>query len=971
MKERKLIKLMALIAGLWVLCGSTLNVLCAEPEDEGFIIDADEVLEDTEGGYFETPGKGAVTIASEDVSFGSIKNALNGNGGYAAQSAYSLKEAQAVSSSFPYRYTESEDIIAYFGAKYPVNRNQNPYGSCWAHSAMALTEFYMINHDITDKGVDIDLSELHTVYYCYRQGTASIAGDTGDAVSYTGSEGIVDCGGNLDFASQTMMNGRGAVSEDLLPYTYATQMNMGFYAPEGIEYNCDARLKNAMEINIANSTLIKQCIMENGAVGISIYASDDCYDSVNNSYFCATQTKTNHAICLVGWDDDFPKESFKASAGAIPEKDGAWLVRNSWNNGADVLSYNNYFWISYEDTSLTQPNGSTQKSAWTFEITDPAEVPENNYFYTSQIHSKSYITVPYSANVYTANSGADYEELKAVSFDVFGLDTDGTEIEVSVYRSVNPQKGPASGIKADAATTTAVLYLDGKYTIDLKESVIVKNGESFAVVIKRSDDRSVVYERAYSRANGIAYEVGCDAGQSFYSSDGEKWTDVLGSSTSSKRSNFVINALTSDYFGTVPDPGPGPGPSEPVSAFSPVPDMEGETLYLVKGQSFDIDQTESWQSEDAKVVSIKGNTFKAVNTGHTLVKSMSGREYEIYVCAPHFAKKSYLVDSGESFKADDLIFITADGSDMGENYQVYYYSSDPSVAKVEEGEVKALSGGRAVLYAVVNSKVYKTTIKVTESGRTVSLKSKDDEMVLSPLQSVKLSLPGVSFKNTSWTSDNGMKVYRTGRGFADGVVYISPFGKITAIGSGETHLSCSNGVHISVTVTEPAEREIYINAEKSKKLKISGVSAAKADWSIEGENGVLELRSNGKIKALCPGVGVVKCVYDPYKTKGSGFTYIFKIYSEKPALETDGSLKATGTDSYSLSLKAGEEYRIGLAEDNGALLYQPAVFKSSNALAAYADENGTVYALKPGSTRLTAKINGRTVRIKVKVTEAL
>ncbi len=970
MKERKLVGLLALILGIWVLCGSTLSALCAEPEDEGFIIDEEEVIEDTEGGYFETPGKGAVTLTSEYVSFDNIKNGISGSSGLTVQSASSLKETQTVSSNFPYPYYEGEKIIDYFTGKYPVNRNQNPYGSCWAHSAMALTEFYMINHGLTDKGVDIDLSELHTVYYCYRQGTPSIAGDSGDIVSYTGSEGIVDCGGNLDFASQTMMNGRGAVSEDLLPYSvYAVEMNSGFYNPEGIEYNCDARLKNAMEINIDNTALIKQCIMENGAVGVSIHAADTYYNPENNCYFCSTQTKTNHAICLVGWDDDFSREYFKASAGAIPENDGAWLVRNSWNNGADVLSYHNYFWISYEDSGLAKPNGSTQKSAWTFEITDPADVPENNYFYTSQIHSKSYINVPYSANIYTANSGADYEELKAVSFDVFGLDTNGTEIEITVYKSVDPQKGPASGKIAGNATTKATIYLDGKYTIDLKESVIVKAGESFAVVIKRSDNRSIVYERAYSRSNGIAYEVGCDAGQSFYSSDGENWTDILGSSTSSKRSNFVINALTSDYYGTVP--GPGPDPQKNVSSFSPVPDLGAEVLYLVKGQSFGLDTVENWQSEEEKIVRISGSTLTARNTGHTIVRSVGGREYEVYVCAPHFAKKSYPMNSGDSINADDLLFITADGVNMREHYPVYYYSSDPAVVKIEAGEVKALSEGRAVLYAVVNSRVYKTAIKVTERGRTVSLQSRNDEIVLSPLQSVKLSLSGVSFKNVNWTSDNGMKIYKTGKGYADGVVYISPSGKITAIGVGETELTCSNGVKINVRVPEPVQREVFLNVDKRKNLKVSGVPSGKANWSIEGTAGPLELWGNGKIRMHNTGESMVKCVYDPYKTEGSGFTFRFKIYAEKPYLQNDGELKTISTNSYSLSLAAGEEYCIVIAEDTGARLYQPAVFKSSNALTAYADENGTIHALKPGTAKLVAKINGRTVRIKVKVTEAL
>ena len=69
---------------------------------------------------------------------------------------------------------EKDEIIDYFTGKYPNTRSQSPYGTCWAHSAAALSEFYMINHELGDKdgvevGKNIDQSELQLAYFCYHQ----------------------------------------------------------------------------------------------------------------------------------------------------------------------------------------------------------------------------------------------------------------------------------------------------------------------------------------------------------------------------------------------------------------------------------------------------------------------------------------------------------------------------------------------------------------------------------------------------------------------------------------------------------------------------------------------------------------------------------------------------------------------------------------------------------------------------------
>ena len=971
MKRRWPFRLLTIALSIVMQVNAGRPSFAAEPDEPDYGTDllneADADNEEEVSGYFEIPGKGEVSRVDEDISLDKIDSDLVDGAAAVNTEIMNLKEQAEIPAAFPYEYTSSDEIRTYFTEKYPVNRDQNPYGSCWAHSAMALTEFYMINHGLVDTGTGTDLSELHVAYYCYYQGTPSIAGDTGDKVSFDGRGGILNAGGNLDFASQTLMNGRGAVSEDAAPYTYADELNNGTYAPLGIEYSSVARLKNAREINIENRSLIKQCITENGIVGVSIYALDSCYNSEYNCYYCATHVNTNHAVALVGWDDAFPKEYFKASGSSVPEENGAWLVRNSWNNGSDCLSYFNYFWISYEDSSLTQPNGTAQKSAWTFDIALPEDMPENNYFYTSQIHSKSYILKPYCANIYTACSGAAYEDIEAVSFDALGLEADGTGYEISIYTGVDPLKGPASGKKAENATTTGTLYLDGKYTIDLKESVAVKKGESFAVVVKRTDDKTICYERAYSRSNGINYTVGCKKGQSYYSADGVEWTDVVGSSTTNTRSNFVINALTSDHEGD----GPDPVPEKVLSAFDPIPDMSGDAIFLVKGQRFDVDPSEDWRSENNKIAYInKSSQLVGRKEGKTLIKSRNGKTYEIYVTVPRFTQKSISLVSGEELELDNRMFVCVDGVDMRDSYPVYYYSSMPSVVKVEDGKAYGLSEGSATVSAVIGSKTVRLKINVTDRRKNVKISKSGDAIVLSPMQSHKLSLKGYAFKKAVWSSDKGMSACEQAGGFADSVVHVSSNGTITAIGSGTTRLICSNGLRLEVTVPEPSLREIYLKTGAKKRIRIKGVKNSAATWTYDENSGVISLSAKGTVKGCSAGCVSVNAHYAPFDIEGSGFDIPVNVYVEEPVLEEGVGLKQKSAYTYTLTIKEGDRYELGYRDDKGYALYQRPVYKSSKPLCAFADENGTVYAYKAGNTTISTRINGKVLKIRVKVVEA-
>lgn len=95
-----------------------------------------------------------------------------------------------------------------------------------------------------------------------------------------------------------------------------------------------AHLQNAYRINVKEQPdVVKQQIMEHGAVGASYthyYAGEN---HLNNSYYDMqgiVSSGGGHAVMIVGWDDDYSKDNFATTT--KPSNNGAWLIRNSWGD---------------------------------------------------------------------------------------------------------------------------------------------------------------------------------------------------------------------------------------------------------------------------------------------------------------------------------------------------------------------------------------------------------------------------------------------------------------------------------------------------------------------------------------------------------------------------------------------------------------------------------------------------------------
>ncbi|MDI9632897.1 MAG: lectin like domain-containing protein [Methanolinea sp.] len=249
---------------------------------------------------------------------------------------------------------------------------------------------------------------------------------------------------------------------------------------------------------------LKAAILQNGAVYSSIRWERSYYSPEKCSYYYPGSSIQNHAVVIVGWDDDYHRENFAVT----PPGDGAFIVRNSW--GAE-WGDGGYFYVSYYDTVIGR------------ELVQFFGDDTSNYDRIYSYDPLGWVTALgtggetlYAANVFTA---AGNEELRAVSFYT---PVRGTSYQVEV--SLDPSNGPrgASSRTVAAGTITCAGY----HTVPLDTPVSLAKGEKFSVILKLSTPGYGFPLAVEYPLEGYSGRAVAHAGESYISSDGTTWIDL-------------------------------------------------------------------------------------------------------------------------------------------------------------------------------------------------------------------------------------------------------------------------------------------------------------------------------------------------------------------------------------------------------------------------------------------------------------
>lgn len=353
-------------------------------------------------------------------------------------------------------------------------KDQGQNGSCWTFAAYSSLESYLKPKETWDFS-EKNMRNNH------------------------GFDWGPNSGGNRSMSSAYLARWDGPILEADDPYDSG-----GFSSPTDLPIQ--KHLTNVLyipdRVGPLDNELIKSALIEYGAVQTSIYSNDTYYNPATFGHYHYDSEDPDHAVSIVGWDDNYSKNNFKKS----PIGDGAFIVKNSWGPS---WGEDGYFYVSYYDTHVGKENA----------VYIAQDMDKYNKIYQYDpfgmtSFSGYEIATSWFANVF--QSGDKKESLNGVGFFVPGdnyryeifTTTDYTNIS-----SLNNGKKVAEG----------EIRFAGYHTVEFPLELINGNTK-FAVIVKMTGGEfQIPLERPIGGYTSKAKAVD---GQSFMSHNGQNWTDV-------------------------------------------------------------------------------------------------------------------------------------------------------------------------------------------------------------------------------------------------------------------------------------------------------------------------------------------------------------------------------------------------------------------------------------------------------------
>lgn len=407
-----------------------------------------------------------------------------------------------------------------------------------------------------------------------------------------------------------------------------------YYKSSGEEYKTE-------ELSQARQ-MIKEHIVKYGAITTmtggnltQFYNNSDIFSAT--AYNCNVTTKTrDHAVTIVGWDDNYSKNNF--AEGAKPSTDGAYIVLNSY--GTESFD-NGYLYISYEDWFIeSELYGICDTSSVNYDTLYQHDFYGGIY----QIGTSSSDTGYYATVFKKSNSEDEY--LNSVGITL----VDYAKVEIYVNPSGNDTSEDALKLVASPSTT----YSPGYHTINFNP--ITVSGNEFTIVVKQTSESGQFYFSIETSVSGTVYSDVTSSNLSYYSLNGQKYTNlnnVTITGVNTANADVCIKAFTTNSGNQTEDPiepGEPTNPEDPTEPENPTdPEdpteqedifksdvykigtedimlIEGETTIKAFKENVTTNLTLSFMDGDVRIT----DTSQIVKTGMTL-KLSNGSEYTLVV----------------------------------------------------------------------------------------------------------------------------------------------------------------------------------------------------------------------------------------------------------------------------------------------------------------------------------------------------
>lgn len=747
-------------------------------------------------------------------------------------SDYSLNRPKngTISSGSSYGYAENglnssleNDIDADCAVTYPAKYDPRPagvsgarhqyLGSCWAYSALAAAESNLIKKGYTDS--TIDLSEFQLIYFMNHENIDPLGNYTKDTEDSgkTMTE-LFNQGGSPEAAVSFLSKWTGPVLESQAPVIRtalpgggwvdeADQMDAVVLGQELCANSSNWHFKGAKycDYDVDHIDNIKELITNYGGVSMCYYDDGKHYsytcpgEGEDANYYFAYKAAANHAVEIVGWDDNYSKENFKhAGTEKLPEADGAWLVKNSWAEARipDPYVYNEaykssgYFWLSYYDKTICEIIALEYDSKDTY---------ANMYAYedTGNLVGNDVTTHMniFEAKAYGAGS---VEKIDGVMTYLAA----NMPYTLTIYINPIVENGKLVSYSGKSEPVIGSSDYEGFYTIDLKnKNIYVPDGMTYGICIETASDKA---------ANGCA-PVGYggyyqEYGQTYF---GNSLDTLIDNKYSPVNSDIApcLRGLTNKASGIVL--------SESIS-------LDKYSIALKEGKTDKItvdevlpenttNKTCSFSSTDETVATVD-ETGKVTAVGYgecdIVVSAYDGMSSDtchvtVYCTGLSLADQQLLVN-----RVCTINPVYKNGYKGITSEQLTWESSDPDTATVDSmGRVTAHATGTVTITASIKDKVLtsnrlvKASCKVTIGRMAESIKTDADTVTLYEGETHQITAEVLPDD----TTDKGL----TYSCIRESIAKVSATGLITAVSEGTTTVTLTamdgSGITKDITVT--------------------------------------------------------------------------------------------------------------------------------------------------------------------------